>query len=143
MIEPRLPDWVEARWWLSPEELIALAPEAEIGWFDMHDKPPMLEAVELAKGLKWLNSVYAGLDFLPLRKLKQRGGRPIGNRLVRQARQAADARSGRAGEGPQMAQLGLCRARLPAAAEAQAARRAADRKSAGSTGTTGRRCSKR
>src|SRR3990167_9563576 len=48
---------------------------SEIGWFDRHDRPPMLEAVALARGLKWLNSVYAGLDFLPLRKLKQRGVR--------------------------------------------------------------------
>ena len=73
MLEPLLPDWVEARWWLSPAQLHALAPEAEIGWFDMHEKPPMLEAVALAQGLKWLNSVYAGLDFLPLAQLRQRG----------------------------------------------------------------------
>lgn len=73
MLEPLLPGWIEPRWWLSPEELHTLAPEAEIGWFDMHVKPPMLEAVALAKGLKWLNSVYAGLDFLPLDDLQQRG----------------------------------------------------------------------
>ena len=73
MLEARLPEWLEARWWLSPEELVALAPEAEIGWFDMHSKPPMLEAVAKAKGLKWLNSAYGGLDFLPLAELKARG----------------------------------------------------------------------
>ena len=59
MLEARLPDW--------------LAPDAEIGWFDMHEKPPFLEAVDRAKGLKWLNSVYAGLDFLPLEELAERG----------------------------------------------------------------------
>lgn len=73
MLEPRLPEWIEARWWLSPEELVALAPAAEIGWFDLHDKAPMLEAVAAARGLKWLNSVYAGLDFLPLEELRGRG----------------------------------------------------------------------
>jgi len=73
VLEPLLPEWIEARWWLTPEELHALAPEAEIGWFDMHVKPPMLEAVALAQKLKWLNSVYAGLDFLPLEELQQRG----------------------------------------------------------------------
>lgn len=72
MLEGRLPEWVEARWWLSVEELHRLAPEAEIGWFDMHEKPPLLRAVELAQGLKWLNSVYAGLDFLPLDELRER-----------------------------------------------------------------------
>lgn len=73
MLEPRLPDWIEARWWLSPEELVALAPDAEIGWFDLHNKAPMLEAVAAARGLKWLNSVYAGLDFLPLEEMRARG----------------------------------------------------------------------
>jgi len=73
MLEPRLPDWIDARWWISVEELHAHAAEAEIGWFDMHHKPPMLEAVEMARGLKWLNSVYAGLDFLPLLELRDRG----------------------------------------------------------------------
>lgn len=75
MLEPRLPEWIEPRWWLTPEEMATLAPEAEIGWFDLHDKPPMLEAVALATGLKWLNSVYAGLDFLPLEELRKRGVR--------------------------------------------------------------------
>ena len=75
MLEPRLPEWIEARWWLTPDQLRVLAPEAEIGWFDMHDKPPMLEAVALATGIKWLNSVYAGLDFLPLDELRKRGVR--------------------------------------------------------------------
>jgi phosphoglycerate dehydrogenase-like enzyme len=73
MLEPHLPEWIEPRWWLTPEELAALAPEAEIGWFDMHHKPPMLEAVARATKLKWLNSVYAGLDFLPLEELRARG----------------------------------------------------------------------
>ncbi|WEK47588.1 MAG: D-2-hydroxyacid dehydrogenase [Candidatus Andeanibacterium colombiense] len=73
MLEPRLPGWIDARWWLSVEDLHRLAPEAEIGWFDLHEKPPLLQAVELARGLKWLNSVYAGLDFLPLGEMRERG----------------------------------------------------------------------
>src|SRR6478609_8305400 len=36
----RLPGWDEPRWWDSPEALVELAPAAEIGWFDMHEKPP-------------------------------------------------------------------------------------------------------
>lgn len=73
MLDARLPAWLDTRWWHSPEEMVALAPDAEIGWFDLHDKPPMLEAVARATGLRWLNSVYAGLDFLPLAELKARG----------------------------------------------------------------------
>lgn len=37
LIEPRLPDWLETRWYSSKQEALELAPEAEIGWFDMHD----------------------------------------------------------------------------------------------------------
>lgn len=73
LIEPRLPEWIEPRWWGTVEELHALASEAEIGWFDMHVKPPMLEAVALAAKLRWLNSAYAGVDFLPLAELDARG----------------------------------------------------------------------
>jgi phosphoglycerate dehydrogenase-like enzyme len=66
LIEPHLPPEIEARWYTSVEEMHALAPEAEIGWFDLDKKEPMAEAVRLAGKLKWLNSIYAGLDFLPM-----------------------------------------------------------------------------
>jgi hypothetical protein len=63
------------RWWDSPETLVALAPASEIGWFDMHVKPPVLAAVEAARGLRWLNTSYAGVDWLPLAELARRGWR--------------------------------------------------------------------
>jgi phosphoglycerate dehydrogenase-like enzyme len=72
-IEPRLPDWLQARWWDSPQRLVELAPAAEIGWFDLHTKPPVLAAVEGARGLRWLNTSYAGVDWLPLADLDARG----------------------------------------------------------------------
>ncbi len=68
-----MPEWINPRWWSTPEELVELAPKAEIGWFDLHDKAPVLEAVSRAKGLRWLNSAFAGLDFLPLEEMRQRG----------------------------------------------------------------------
>jgi phosphoglycerate dehydrogenase-like enzyme len=73
LVEPRLPDWVEPRWFMSREEALALAPEAEIGWFDFAQHAPMAEVVTAAVRLKWLNSIYAGLDFLPLDLLAERG----------------------------------------------------------------------
>ncbi len=75
LVEPHLPEWVEPRWFASIEELNALAPEAEIGWFDLDNKEAMAEAVRLATRLKWFHSIYAGLDFLPLDLLQQRGTR--------------------------------------------------------------------
>ena len=73
LVEPHLPDAVDARFFSSLDELYTMAPEAEIGWFDLNEKEPMAEAVTLASNLKWLNSIYAGLDFLPLDLLRQRG----------------------------------------------------------------------
>ena len=73
LVEPHLPPEIEPRWYTSVEEMHALAPEAEIGWFDLDKKEPMAEAVRLAGRLRWLNSIYAGLDFLPLDLLVERG----------------------------------------------------------------------
>ncbi len=73
LLEGRLPGWLAPRWWDGPETLVELAPQAEIGWFDLHEKTPALRAVELARGLRWLNSSYAGVDWMPLGDLRRRG----------------------------------------------------------------------
>ncbi|MEE4155454.1 MAG: D-2-hydroxyacid dehydrogenase [Erythrobacter sp.] len=73
LLEPRLPADLEVRWFMTREEAIAAAAEAEIGWFDMNDKEAMAATVRAAGRLKWLNSIYAGLDFLPLDVLAERG----------------------------------------------------------------------
>jgi phosphoglycerate dehydrogenase-like enzyme len=72
LVEPHLPSGIEPRWYTSVEELLAFAPEAEIGWFDLDKKEPMVAAVQAATRLKWLNSIYAGLDFLPMDVLIER-----------------------------------------------------------------------
>ena len=73
LIGARLPTGIEPYWFASKEEALELAPLAEIGWFDFNEKPPMAEVTAAATNLKWLNSIYAGLDFLPLDLLGQRG----------------------------------------------------------------------
>src|SRR3546814_32605 len=73
LVEDRLPDWVEPRFFQSKEEAMALAPEAEIGWFDMYDKAHMAAAITAATRMKWLNSIYAGVDGMPLDLLAERG----------------------------------------------------------------------
>lgn len=72
LVEPHLPAGIEPRFYTSVDELLAIAPEAEIGWFDLDRKEPMIEAVERATKLRWLNSIYAGLDFLPMDLLIER-----------------------------------------------------------------------
>ena len=73
LVEPHLPEWVDARFYSSVDQMLELAPHAEIGWFDLEHKPPMLAAIRSAQNLKWLNSIYAGLDFLPFDLLRERG----------------------------------------------------------------------
>lgn len=73
LLEPRLPARLEVRWFMTREEALAAVPEAEIGWFDMYDQQAMAETLRAATRLKWLNSIYAGLDFLPMDVLIERG----------------------------------------------------------------------
>lgn len=70
LLEPHLPDWLSPRWFASHEDALAMAPGAEIGWLDMNDKAAMASAIAAATDLKWLTSIYAGLDGMPLAQLK-------------------------------------------------------------------------
>jgi phosphoglycerate dehydrogenase-like enzyme len=73
MLESRLPAGLDVRWFMSAEEALTAVADAEIGWFDMNDQAAMAETLRAAKKLKWLNSIYAGLDFLPMDVLIERG----------------------------------------------------------------------
>ena len=73
LLEHRLPHWVEPRWFATSEELLALAPEAEIGWFDTYDFPATYEAARRADKAKWLNTLAAGVESFPLDLLRGRG----------------------------------------------------------------------
>ena len=43
-LDGRLPEWLEPRWFGNADELKALLPEAEIGWFDGVGLDTMLDA---------------------------------------------------------------------------------------------------
>jgi phosphoglycerate dehydrogenase-like enzyme len=73
LIEPRLPSDIDVRYFMSKDEALELAPLAEIGWFDMYDKNDMAACISAATNMKWLNSVYAGVDGMPLDLLRERG----------------------------------------------------------------------
>ncbi|MEH6788987.1 D-2-hydroxyacid dehydrogenase [Parasphingorhabdus sp.] len=72
MVEPYC-DGLDVTWFTSTEEAMAIAPHAEIGWFDMYDKAKMAEIISAATNLKWLNSIYAGVEHFPLDQLKAQG----------------------------------------------------------------------
>ena len=71
LIETRLPDWLTPRWFATKAEAIALAPDAEIGWFDFYEKLDMAEAIAHAAAMRWLHTLYAGVDGIPLDQLAQ------------------------------------------------------------------------
>ena len=73
LLEPQLPDDVEVRWFMTHEEALEAVKGAEIGWFDSNNKDDMVRSLMAATELKWLNSIYAGLDFLPMDVLIERG----------------------------------------------------------------------
>lgn len=73
LLEGRLPEVLEAHWWEDGDQLVELAPLAEIGWFDMFDKQAPLKAIARAERLRWLNTAFAGVDWLPLADLQRRG----------------------------------------------------------------------
>lgn len=72
-LEGRLPAGIEPVWFETPEDLLELAPRAEIGWFDAVHSNVMPEAVSRAEKLRWLSTVAAGVDHLPLASMG-RGG---------------------------------------------------------------------
>jgi len=73
LLEPQLPDDLEVRWFMTHDEALKAVKGAEIGWFDSNNKDDMVKSLMAATELKWLNSIYAGLDFLPMDVLIERG----------------------------------------------------------------------
>lgn len=71
LLEPQLPADLDVRWFMSAEQALELAPLADIGWFDLNDKAEMIRIISAATNLKWLNSIYAGVDGMPLEQLKR------------------------------------------------------------------------
>jgi phosphoglycerate dehydrogenase-like enzyme len=73
LLEPQLPEGIETLWFKSTEQAIELAPRADIGWCDLNDKNEMFKIISAATNLKWLSSIYAGVDGMPLAQLQRQG----------------------------------------------------------------------
>lgn len=72
MLAPHLPPEVEVHYFNTAEQALDLAPQADIGWFDMYDKAAMADVVRAATRMRWLNTIYAGLDHFPVEDLAAR-----------------------------------------------------------------------
>jgi phosphoglycerate dehydrogenase-like enzyme len=73
ILEPQLPGGLETLWFTSTEQAIELAPRADIGWCDLNSKQDMFRIISAATNLKWLSSIYAGVDGMPLAQLQRQG----------------------------------------------------------------------
>ncbi len=74
LLEPHLPADLDVAWFASPAEATAGIADADIAWVDMQPTRLVAEAVR-ASGpkLKWVSTIYAGLDAFPLDLLRARG----------------------------------------------------------------------
>lgn len=74
LLEPRLPAAIEAAWFTNPEEANAMIADADIAWVDMQPTRLVAEAIGAAgPSLKWVSTIYAGLDAFPLGRLRDGG----------------------------------------------------------------------
>ena len=71
-IQARLPVWVEPRWANDQNEAMAFGPGSEIGWFDIGLPAQIGAAIANATDMRWLNTLLAGIDFMPLPALAAR-----------------------------------------------------------------------
>ncbi|EJL29012.1 D-2-hydroxyacid dehydrogenase [Novosphingobium sp. AP12] len=72
-LEGKLPEGVEALWFETTDELMELAPRAEIAWLDTIAPATAGEAIASMTGLKWYNAMSSGVDWLPLDVFRKRG----------------------------------------------------------------------
>jgi phosphoglycerate dehydrogenase-like enzyme len=73
MLEPHLPAGLEVAWFASPAEANAMIVDADIAWADMQPTSLTAEAIRHGPHLKWVSTIYAGLDAFPLDLMRERG----------------------------------------------------------------------
>ncbi len=73
ILAPQLPSTIEPRWFDADGEALALADEAEIGWFDTLERAALREMVRRSPHLRWIVTAAAGVDSFPLDLIAERG----------------------------------------------------------------------
>ncbi|MEO1045819.1 MAG: D-2-hydroxyacid dehydrogenase [Pseudomonadota bacterium] len=73
LLEGKLPAGIEPLWFMTPEEAKAEIADADIGWVDMNDPRAMKDVLLAGERLKWVSTIYAGLDHFPVEALAARG----------------------------------------------------------------------
>ncbi len=73
LIETGLPAGIEPHWFTSREEAIAMVADADIAWVDMMRPDWTGETAAAGARLKWLSTIYAGIDAFDVDLLRGRG----------------------------------------------------------------------
>ncbi|GGB36154.1 hydroxyacid dehydrogenase [Sphingomonas metalli] len=74
LLEPHLPADLDVRWFASVEEAKAGIADAAIAWVDLQPTSLVAEVLSAAgQQLRWVSTLYAGLDAFPLDRLRERG----------------------------------------------------------------------
>ena len=74
LLEPHLPAGVEPLWFTTPAEAETMIADATIAWVDMQPTHLTEQAIRASgPNLKWVSTLYAGLDAFPLDLLRERG----------------------------------------------------------------------
>ena len=73
LLEPGLPAALDVAWFATPGEAKTMIADADIAWVDMQPTHLVAEALGAAgPRLKWVSTIYAGLDAFPLTALRAR-----------------------------------------------------------------------
>lgn len=73
MLEQRLPASLEVRWFTRPEDALKEVVDAEVAWVDFHSAELVAGAIEASRRLKWLFTIAAGVEFIDLSRLREKG----------------------------------------------------------------------
>ena len=73
LLEPRLPASLDVAWFASREEAVAMIADADIAWVDMQRSVDTAAAIAAGRQLKWVSTIYAGVDPFDLPALKSAG----------------------------------------------------------------------
>lgn len=75
LLESSIPQGVDVAWIGSTEDAVREVADADIAWVDMHDKQAMRDVMLAGTQLKWVSTLYAGLDHFPIDELTARATR--------------------------------------------------------------------
>jgi phosphoglycerate dehydrogenase-like enzyme len=71
LLEPRIPAGLDVAWYANHDEANAMVVDADIAWVDQQRPEWTGETIGRGEKLKWVSTIYAGLDSFPLDLLRR------------------------------------------------------------------------